>query len=62
MRWTVALEGMLAAVPLPARVQVLAMLNDVGIKTEYDDPSMAFAARYLTSLAHEVWRKEPGEP
>jgi hypothetical protein len=50
------LDGLLGAIPLRAHVEVLAMLNDVGLKAEYDDPAMAFAARYLTRLAQDVWK------
>jgi len=35
------------------------MLNDVGLEAEYSDPAMAFAARYMTRLAHDVWGREP---
>ena len=50
------LEEMLAALPLQARPPASAMLNDVALKTESEDPAMAFAARYLTQLAQNVWR------
>jgi hypothetical protein len=53
------LEELLAAIPLRARAEVLAMLNDVGLRAEYDDPAMAFAARYMTRLAQDIWRANP---
>ena len=53
------LERLLAEIPLRARDDVLAMLNDVSLYIEYRDPAMAFAARYMTRLAEDIWRANP---
>jgi hypothetical protein len=54
------LEALLAAIPDRARADVLAMLNDVGLNAEFDDPAMSFAARYITRLAQDIWRSRSG--
>ena len=54
------LEALLAAFPDRARPDVLAMLNDVGLNAEFDDPAMSFAARYITRLAQDIWRSRSG--
>jgi hypothetical protein len=48
------LESALAALPPSVRDQIQIMLNDV--ETEYKDPAMAFAARYILRLGHDIWR------
>ena len=50
------LEGLLAAIPPRTRDRVLVMLNDVAVQAEYEDPPMAFAARYAARLAQDIWR------
>jgi hypothetical protein len=50
------LEGTLAAMPPLVRDRVKLMLNGIEIQTEYDEPVMAFSARYLLRLAHDVWQ------
>jgi len=53
------LEGMLAEMPPLIRDRVKLMLEGIGIQTEYDDPVMALAARYVISLAQTVWQESP---
>lgn len=53
------LERSLAAMPPTVRDRVKLMLNGVEIHTEYDDPTTAFAARYLLRLAQNVWEQNP---
>jgi hypothetical protein len=50
------LEGLLAAIPPRSRDRVLAMLNDIAMQSEHEDPAMTFAARYTTRLAQDIWR------
>ena len=50
------LEGTLAAMPPLVRDRVKLMLNGIQIQTEYDEPVMAFAARYILRLAQDVWQ------
>jgi hypothetical protein len=49
------LERSLAAMPPVVRDRVKLMLNGIEIQTEYDDPTMCFAARYLLRLAQNIW-------
>lgn len=53
------LEGMLAAMPPLVRDRVKLMLNGIDIQTEYDEPIMALAARYVLRLAENVWEANP---
>ena len=53
------LEGTLAAMPPIVRERARLMLDGVAIATEYDDPTTAFAARYILSLAREIWETTP---
>jgi hypothetical protein len=53
------LEGTLAAMPPTVRDRVRLMLDGTEIQTEYDDPTMAFAARYLLKLAQSLWDENP---
>jgi hypothetical protein len=53
------LERTLAAMPPLARDRVKLMLHGIDIHTEYDDPVMAFAARYIVRLAQEIWAATP---
>ena len=53
------LEGTLAAMPPLSRERVQLMLDGVAIQTEYEDPVMAFAARYILRLAHDIWQANP---
>jgi hypothetical protein len=53
------LERSLAAMPPTVRDRVKLMLNGIEIQTEYNDPTMAFAARYLLRLAHCIWEENP---
>lgn len=50
------LEGTLAAVPPMVRDRVKLMLNGIEIQTEFDEPVMAFAARYIHRLAQDIWQ------
>lgn len=49
------LEQSLAAMPPVVRDRVKLMLSGIEIQTEFGDPTMAFAARYLLRLAHNIW-------
>jgi hypothetical protein len=53
------LEGTLAAMPETVRDRTRLMLNGIDIRAEYDDPTMAFAARYILSLAKDIWQVNP---
>jgi hypothetical protein len=53
------LEGTLAALPPLVRDRIRLMLNGIEIQTEYEDPAMAFAARYVLRLAQDVWETNP---
>jgi hypothetical protein len=53
------LEGTLAAMPPTIRERTKLMLDGVGIATEYDEPVMMFAARYILSLARTIWAENP---
>jgi hypothetical protein len=53
------LEGMLAAMPPRLRDHTRLMLNGVEVQAEYDLPTLAFAARYLLSLAQDIWQAAP---
>jgi hypothetical protein len=53
------LEGMLAEMPPLIRDRVKLMLEGIEIHTEYDDPVMALAARYILRLAQNVWEANP---
>ena len=53
------LEGMLAEMPPLIRDRVKLMLEGIEIQTEYDDPVMALAARYVVRLAQTVWQESP---
>ncbi len=53
------LEGMLAAMPPLVRDRAKLMLEGIEIHTEYDDPVMTLAARYILRLAQDVWAANP---
>jgi hypothetical protein len=53
------LEGMLAAMPPLVRDRAKLMLEGIEIHTEYDEPVMALAARYVVRLAQDVWAANP---
>ena len=53
------LEGMLTAMPPLVRERVRLMLEGIDIQAEFNDPVMAFAARYVLSLARDVWESNP---
>ena len=53
------LERSLAAMLPIVRDRVKLMLDGIEIQTEYDDPTMAFAARYLLRLAQAIWDENP---
>ena len=44
------------------RDRVELMLKGIEIGTEYDDPTMSFAARYLLRLAQTIWEENPNPP
>jgi hypothetical protein len=53
------LEGTLSAMPPLVRDRIKLMLNGIQIQTEYDDPAMGFAARYVLRLAEDIWDSNP---
>ena len=53
------LEGTLASMSPLARERVQLMLDGIAIQTEYEDPVMAFAARYILRLANDIWQANP---
>jgi hypothetical protein len=53
------LERTFAAMPPTVRERVGLLLNGTEIQAEYDDPIMAFAARYLLRLAQCIWEENP---
>ena len=53
------LEGMLAAMPPLIRDRVKLMLEGIAIQTEFDEPDMTLAARYILRLAQTVWDDNP---
>ena len=53
------IEQSLAAMPPVVRDRVKLMLNGVEIQTEYDDPTMSFAARYILKLAQAMREQNP---
>lgn len=55
------IEGTLAAMPPLVRDRVKLMLDGIEIQTEYDEPTMAFAARYILRLAQSIWEANPAQ-
>ena len=53
------LEGTLAAMPPLVRDRTKLMLDGIQIHTEYKDPAMSFAARYVLNLAEDIWAESP---
>jgi len=53
------LEGTLAAMAPLLRDRARLMLSGIEIQTEYDEPVMALAARYVLRLAEDVWETNP---
>ena len=53
------LEGTLAAMPPLVRERTVMMLEGLQIQTEFQDPAMAFAARYMLKLAEDIWEENP---
>ena len=53
------LDGTLAAMPPLVRDRVRLMLDGIEIQTEYEEPVMSFAARYLLRLAQGIWEENP---
>jgi hypothetical protein len=53
------LEGMLTAMPPMVRDRVKLMLEGIAIQTEFDEPVMTLAARYILRLAENVWETSP---
>jgi hypothetical protein len=53
------LERTLAAMPPLVRDRVTLMLNGIHIQTEYDEPTMSLAARYILRLAQGIWDDNP---
>jgi hypothetical protein len=53
------LESTLAALPFFTRSRASIVLEGVRAQSLDDDPTMAFAAEYVLSLAHEIWETGP---
>jgi hypothetical protein len=53
------IDGTLAAMPPVVRDRIKLMLNGINIQSEYDDPTMALAARYMLRLAQNIWDENP---
>ena len=53
------LDGTLASMPPLVRDRVKLMLSGIEIQTEYDEPVMSFAARYILRLAQGIWEENP---
>jgi hypothetical protein len=53
------LEGMLAAMPPLIRDRVKLMLEGIAIQTEFDEPDMTLAVRYILRLAQSIWEDNP---
>jgi len=53
------LEVTLAALPPVARSRTEALLNGIQLQAADDFPAMAFAAKFVLKLAHEIWDIEP---
>jgi hypothetical protein len=52
-------DAMFAAMPPMVRDRVKMMLEGIEIQTEFDEPVMAFASRYLLTLAKDIWEAKP---
>lgn len=50
---------MLAEMPPLIRDRVRLMLEGIAIQTEFDDPVMTLAARYVLRLAQTMWDTNP---
>jgi hypothetical protein len=53
------LERTFSAMPPLVRERVKLMLDGIHIQTEFEQPPMAFAARYLLRLADNIWEQNP---
>ena len=53
------LEGTLAAMPPTVRERAKLLLDGIMIGSEYDEPTTAFAARYVLRLAQSLWEANP---
>ncbi len=49
------LRDLMAGLPLTARNRVTLMLDAAHMQSEYDDPTLALASRYLLKLAQAIW-------
>ena len=53
------LEATLVALPPVARSRAEALLNGIQLQAAEDFPAMAFAAKYVVKLAHQMWENAP---
>src|SRR3954453_19843517 len=53
------LEATLVALPPVARSRAEALLNGIQLQAADDFPAMAFAAKYVVKLAHQIWESAP---
>jgi hypothetical protein len=53
------LESTLTALPQVARSHTQALLNGIQLQAADDFPAMAFVAKYVLTLAQEIWDSEP---
>jgi hypothetical protein len=47
------------ALPPVARSRAEALLNGIQLQAADDFPAMAFAAKYIVKLAHQIWESAP---
>jgi len=53
------LDGLLAALPFVGRSRARAMLNGIQVSAADEHPAMAAAARYVSTLAEDIWDGSP---
>jgi hypothetical protein len=56
------LDGLLAALPEMGRSRARAMLNGTQLSAAEERPAMAAAARYICTLAEDIWEAAPDPP
>jgi hypothetical protein len=56
------LDSLLVALPEVGRSRARAMLNGLQVSAADDHPAMAAAARYVCTLAEDIWEAAPEPP
>jgi hypothetical protein len=56
------LDNLLRALPEIARSRARAMLNGIQVSAADDHAAMATAARYVCTLAEDIWEASPDRP